>query len=81
MDELLDLYKAIAERDTGFWIDLPAATGQQVLRAEWMSLMKEDPDRFQLATLPIEELTHDSVQDRGVIERAVVVTWSDEKLH
>ena len=81
MNKMLDLYKAIAERETGFWINLPVATGESVCRAEWVSLMKEDPDHFQIATLTAEELTGYSTANADVIERAVFVTWSDEKLH
>ena len=77
---MLDLYKAVAERETGFWTDLPVATGKSISRGEWLSLMKEDPDHFQLITLTAEELTGYSLADGDVIERAVFVTWSDEKL-
>jgi hypothetical protein len=30
MNKMLDLYKAVAERETGFWIDMSIATGQVV---------------------------------------------------
>lgn len=80
MKKMLDLYKAVAESETGFWIDLPVATGKSVSRDEWLSLMKEDPNHFQLATLTTEELTGHSLADSDVIEHAVFVIWSDEKL-
>ena len=81
MNIMLDLYKAIAARDTGLWEGLPIATGKSVPRDEWLGLMKEDPDHFQLATLTAEELTGHSMDHRDLIERAVFVTWSDEMLH
>ena len=77
---MLDLYKVVAERETGVWRVVPVATCQQVSRDEWMSLMNDDPDRFQLATLTAEELSRYSMADEDVIERAVVVTWSDAVL-
>ncbi|MGJ9420654.1 hypothetical protein ACHAC9_23310 [Massilia sp. CMS3.1] len=80
MNKMLELYKAVAERETGFWMDLPVSTGKSVSRDKWLSLMKEDPDHFQLATLTAEELTGYSLADSDVIERAVFVTWSDEML-
>jgi hypothetical protein len=80
MNKMLYLYKAVAEPETGFWIDLPVATGQLVSRDEWMCLAKEDPDHFQIATFTAEELTGYSMDDDDVIERAVFVTWSNETL-
>jgi hypothetical protein len=80
MNTMLDLYKATAERETGFWIDLPVATGQVVSRDEWLTRMKEDPEHFQIATLTDEELTGESTDGDGIIEHAVFVAWSDEKL-
>jgi hypothetical protein len=80
MNKTLDLYKATAERETGFWIDLPVATGQVVSRDEWLARMKEDPEHFQIATLTDEELTGQSTDGGEIIERAVFVAWSDEKL-
>ena len=80
MDRLLDYYTVTAERETGFWIGLPFATGKTVARAEWLSLMDDDPDHFQLVALTAEELTGYSTADEDVIERAVFVTWSDEML-
>ena len=59
---------------------MPIATGKLVSRDEWLSLMKEDPEHFQLATFTAEELTGYSLADGDVIERAVFVSWSDEKL-
>ena len=44
MDTMLDLYQVIAERETGFWITLPVATGQTVSRDEWLRLNQADPD-------------------------------------
>lgn len=41
MDKMLDLYRAVAELDTGFWIAVPVATGQLVSRDEWTKLMHE----------------------------------------
>ena len=80
-EKLLDYYTVTADRGTGFWVGLPAVTGKTVGRAEWLSLMEEDPDYFQLVTLTPEELTRYSMADEDVIERAVFVTWSDEMLH
>ncbi len=78
---MLAIYKAVAERETGFWIDLPVATGQLVSRDEWLKLMKDDPEHFQVATLTAEELTGYSMADDDIIERAVFVVWEDEKQH
>jgi hypothetical protein len=78
MGKMLHLYKVVAERETGFWIDLPVATGQATSRDEWLRMMEDDPKHFQLATLTAEELTGYSMADGGVIERAMFVTWSDE---
>ena len=80
MDRVLDYYTVTADRETGFWVGLPALTGKTVGRAEWLSLMEEDPDHFQLVKLTTEELTGYSMADEEVIERAVFVTWSDEML-
>ena len=81
MNKMLDLYSVVAERETGFWIDLPIATGRVVSRDEWMAQMKEDPEHFQLATLTNDELTGQSNDDDGgIVEHAVFVAWSDEKL-
>lgn len=76
MNKILDLYKAVAERETGFWIDLPVATGQVVSRDEWLARMKEDPEHFQLATLTDDESTGQSNDDGDVVEHAVFVAWS-----
>lgn len=81
MDKILDLYTAVAERETGFWIDLPVATGQVVSRDEWLGRMKEDPEHFQLATLTDDESTGQSNSGSSIVEHAVFVAWSDEKLH
>jgi hypothetical protein len=80
MGKLLDYYTVTAERETGFWISLPTATGQTVLRDEWLKLMEDDPEHFQLVALTAEELTRYSTTPEDVIERAVFVTWSDEQL-
>jgi hypothetical protein len=81
MDKMLDLYKAIAERDSGLWVGLPMPTGRTVSRDEWVRLMEEDPDHFQIATLTADELTGYSMDHEDLIERAVFVTWSDEQMH
>jgi hypothetical protein len=78
MGKMLELYKAVAERETGFWIDLPVVTGQLVPRDEWISLMEADPSHFQMARLTAEELTGCSIDDGDAIECAVLLTWSDE---
>ena len=78
--QMLDYYTVTAERETGFWISLPAATGQVVARDEWLRLMEDDPEHFQLVTLTAEERTSYSMAPENVIERAVLVTWSDELL-
>lgn len=71
MDKMLDLYKVVAERETGFWVGLPIATGQTISRDEWLRMMEDDPEHFQLATFTAEELTRYSMSDEDVIERAV----------
>ncbi len=81
MSKLLDYYTVTAERGTGFWVGLPIATGKNVARSEWLSLMDNDPDHFQLAALTAAELTGCLTEDDEVfIELAVLVTWSDEML-
>ena len=80
MSKLLDYYTVTAERETGFWIGLPIATGRTVARDEWVCLMTEDPGHFGLATFTTEELTGYSVADDDVVERAVFGLWSDEIL-
>jgi hypothetical protein len=60
---------------------LPVATGQTVSRDEWVRLMEEDPDHFQIAAFTAEELTGYSMDHEDLVERAVFVTWSDEQLH
>ena len=80
MGKKLELYKAVAQRETGFWIDLPIVTRQLVSRDEWISLMEIDPDHFQMATLTAEELIGCSMDNGGAIECAVLLTWSDELL-
>ena len=69
-----------AEREMGFWIGLPFATGKTASRGEWLQLKDDDPDHFQLVTLPAEDLTGYSMAADEVIERAVAVIWSDELL-
>jgi hypothetical protein len=80
MNKMLDLYKAVAERETGFWIDLPVRTGQVVSRDEWLARMKEDPKHFQLATLTDGDSTRQSNDGGGIVEHAVFVAWSNETL-
>jgi hypothetical protein len=81
MSKLLDYYTVTAERGTGFWVGLPIATGKNVARSAWLSLMDDDPDHFQLAALTAAELTGCLTEDDEVfIELAVLVTWSDEML-
>ena len=80
MNKMLDIYKAIAERQTGFWIDVPVATGQVVSREEWLTRMKEDPEHFQLATLTDEAASGKLTDGSDTVERAVFVAWADEKL-
>jgi len=80
MDKRLDYYSVIADRETGFWVGLPVATGLTVAREEWLRLMENDPDHFQLVTLTAEDLTRYSTAPEDVIEHAVFVTWSDEML-
>lgn len=81
MYKMLDLYRAVAEPDTGFWITVPVPAGQSVSRDEWTKLMHEDPDHFQIANLTAEELTGYSMDHADLVERAVFVTRSDELLH
>ena len=81
MDKFLDLYTVVAERETGFWVGLPATTGKTVPRDDWLRKMRDDPEHFQLARLTAEELTRYSTADEDVIERAVYVAWSDETAH
>jgi hypothetical protein len=80
MEKLLDYYTVTAERESGFWIGLPAATGKTVAREEWLRHMAQDPEHFQLVTLTAEVLTNYSTAPEDVIERAVFVTWSDEAI-
>lgn len=80
MNKMLELYRAVAERETGFWIDLPAPTGQVVSRDEWIARMQEDPEHFQLATLTGDESNRQPNGGVGIVEHAVFVAWSDEKL-
>lgn len=80
MSKKLELYTAVAERETGLWVSLPIATGRLVSRIEWLELMQQDPHLFQIATLTAEELTNYSSAEEDVIERAVLVMWSDETL-
>lgn len=80
LDKMLDLYKAVAERETGFWLDLPVATGQLVARKEWLRMAESDPEHFQLASITADGLTSYSTTDEDGIERAVFVRWSDEQL-
>jgi hypothetical protein len=80
MDKLLDYYTVTAERNSGFWIGLPAFTGKTVAREEWLQHMAQDPEHFQLITLTAEVQTNYSMAPEDVIERAVFVTWSDEAI-
>lgn len=80
MKRMLGLFKAVAERESGFWIDVPVDTGRSVSREEWMSLMSQDPDHFQLATFTADEWTGCPAANGEAIELAVLVTWSDENL-
>lgn len=57
MEKLLDYYTVTAERDSGFWIGVPAATGRTVTRKEWLRHMAQDPEHFQLVTVTAEEQT------------------------
>jgi hypothetical protein len=81
MDKMLGLYKAVAERETGFWVGLPVATGHSVSRKKWLRLMKEDPTHFQIAILTTEELTGYSTGKEDLIECAVFVIWLHERVH
>jgi hypothetical protein len=82
MDTMLDLYQVIAERETGFWITLPVATGQTVSRDEWLRLNQADPDHCQIiAFAPDAGLPLQSMTDEIIVEHALAVTWSDETLH
>jgi len=82
MDTMLDLYQVIAERETGFWITLPVATGQTVSRDEWLRLNQADPDHCQIiAFAPAARLLLQYMTDEVIVEHALAVTWSDETLH
>lgn len=82
MDTMLDLYKVIAERETGFWITLPVPTGQTVSREEWLRLNQADPEHCQIiAFAPEAEPTLHPMADEVVIEQALAVQWTDETLH
>lgn len=82
MDTMLDLYQVIAERETGFWITLPVATGQTVSRDEWLRLNQAEPDHCQIiAFAPDARLSLQSMTDEVIVEHALAVTWSDETLH
>jgi len=86
MTNQLDHYRVVAERETGFWINVPVRTGNTVSREEWLRLHQADPDHFQIVALSLEaQLPHqysnnDLVVD-VVIEHAIFVMWSDEVLH
>jgi len=85
MAERLEHYVVVAERETGFWIGMPAATGRTVARDEWMKLNETDPEHFQLVSLSLDARppphlpSHEPVM-QVVIEHAVFVLWSDEVL-
>lgn len=82
METMLDLYQVIAERETGFWVTLPVATGQTVSREEWLRLNQVDPDHCQIiAFAPESALPLQSMGDKVIVEQALAVTWSDETLH
>lgn len=82
MDTMLDLYRVVAERETGFWITLPMPTGQTVSREEWIRLNQADPDHCQIIAFALDaELRLQSMTDEVVVEQALAVTWLDETLH
>lgn len=80
MKKQLDYYTVTADRETGFWVGIPVATGKSVERDEWLRLMADDPEHFQLVTLTAEEQTRYSQKMEDVVERAVFVAWSDEQM-
>jgi len=82
MDTMLDHYRVVAERESGFWITLPVPTGQTVSREDWMRWNHDDPDHFQIiAFAPEAELPLQSIENESVVEHALSVTWEDELLH
>ena len=81
MDNLLAYYTVTAEPDSGFWIGQPVRTGETVRRSEWLRLMEQDPDHFELVTLTPEDLGRYEIASDKVIELAVFVTRSNEQLH
>lgn len=80
MGEMLDHYQVRAERETGFWVDLPVATGRTVSRDEWLRLQQDDPQRFQVITIDPEDQPLHYRRLGRIIEFAVTVTWADELL-
>jgi len=85
MADRLEHFVVVAERETGFWIGIPAATGITVARDEWMKLNESDPEHFQLVSLSLDahlppQLGLDEKVVQVVIEQAVFVLWSDEVL-
>ncbi|MCC2963072.1 hypothetical protein LK540_21800 [Massilia sp. IC2-278] len=85
MAKRLEHYVVIAERETGFWLTLPAPTGKTVARDDWLKLNDEDPEHFQLISLSLDahlppQLMPNEAITQVVIEQAVFVMWSDEVL-
>lgn len=82
MNEELDLYAVMVERDTGFWVNLPVRTGRTVSREEWLSFQQQDPDHFQIIEFtPDGKLPLQSTTMEDIVEHALAVTWIDEMLH
>lgn len=82
MDVMLEHFRVIAERETGFWLTLPVSTGISVSRDRWLELNQVDPDHFQILELaPGPQSSSESTSDGVIIEKALFVTWSDETLH
>lgn len=81
MDNGLKHYQVVAERYTGFWLDQPVDTGLKVPREEWLRLMQDDPEHFQMVTLlPEDQLPTHSKERVLIAELAISVRFSDEPL-
>jgi hypothetical protein len=78
MDQMMELYAVVAERATGFWINLPVRTGRTVSRGEWLRLHRADPCHFQIITFaPNLQPPDQQIAFVGTVV-ALSVRWSDE---
>lgn len=81
MDQTLEHFTVLADRESGFWIGTPTPTGKTVARDEWQRMQKDDPEHFQIVQfVPSDQPPALSMTDGVVLERALSITWSDEPL-